>query len=488
MPDRSRLPALVVVAMFGATAAAGLILTRPGPESYDAKIMLQVTRSMVENRNFLVTDDEFGFNSPHASYGLGMSLLFAVPYTVGRVAAGADPVEAANGAMTANAFVLGLAAVAVLWLARHLDLSWPRALATAGLMAGGTMLLPYVASGFSEVAVAVLVALGLVAIAAQRRGKPWAALLGGAAAGATALFRADSLLLVLPIVAGGVWLASGRERKVLGRLGAGAAPFLLVWAWYNNLRFGSPFKLGYANTDGFNYPFFKGLYGLLLSPGRGLLWYVPLLVVAAVGARAAWRRDAVLAGAAAALLVVRPLFFASWSQWEGGVCWGPRFLVPAMPALAVGVVEVVRRFDSFRVPARVGLVAVMAVSGFVQLVGATVGYEHHWNKVRPVAEARGEVESYLYAWRYFPIADEAGWLFTRPDLYAGRALPPSRHAAPFAALLLVAVAAAATAAAGASKLRKNEGAEAQPQGGPDDGRDDDDGRPGVRLLPAGSQD
>jgi hypothetical protein len=475
-----------VAATFVATAALGLIFTRPGSESYDAKIMLQVTRSMVEDQNFLVADDEFGFNSPHASYGLGMSLLFAVPYTVARVAAGADPVEAANGAMTTNAFVLGLAAVAVLWLARELGLSWTGALVTAALIAGGTMLFPYVASGFSEVAIAVLVALGLLAIAAQRHARPWAALLGGAVAGASALFRADSLLLIFPIVAGGVWLASGRERQALVRLGLGAAPFLLVWAWYNNLRFGSPFKLGYANTDGFNYPFFKGLYGLLLSPGRGLLWYVPLLVAAAVGARWAWRRDPVLTGAAAALLVVRPLFFASWSQWEGGVCWGPRFLVPAMPALAVGVVEVVRRFRSFAVAARVGLVAVVAVSGFVQLVGATVGYEHHWNKVRPVAAERGDVQSYLYAWRYFPIADEAGWLFTRPDLYAGRALPPSRHAVPFTLLLLVGAAAWATAAAGTSKLRKNEGAEALPQGGPDDGRDHE--RSGVRLLPAGSQD
>lgn len=441
---RRRLPLIVLIATFGATAALGLAFTRPGPESYDAKIMLQVTRSLVDHHDFRVTEDEFGFNTPYASYGLGMSLLFAVPYSVGGV----------NAAMTTNAWVLGLAVVVVVALARRLDLSWGKSLVVGLLIGAGTMLLPYVPTGFSELAIAALVGLGLLAVAAARAGRPWAALVGGVAAGATVLFRTDSVLLVLPAIGAGVWFAAEprRRRRTLVRFAAGAGPFLAFCAWYNAYRFGSPFRLGYQNTAGFSYPFVRGLKGLLISPGRGLLWYVPLVVVAAVGARRAWRRDPVLTATAAALLVARPLLFASWSQWEGGVCWGPRFLVPAMPALAVGVVEVVRGFAAWRAPARVALVAAIAVSVGVQLVGASIGYEHHWNKVRPVAEARGEVQNYLYAWKYSPILDEAKWMFSRGDLFVGRAMPPRRRPGLFALLAGLSLASAAVALGGARRL------------------------------------
>lgn len=453
---RRRLPLIVLVATFVATAAFGLVFSRPGPESYDAKIMLQVTQGLVEHGDVRVTHDEFGFNTPYASYGIGMSLLFAVPYEAGRLV-GHDPL---NAAMTTNAFVLAFAVVAVVALARRLDLSWGRALLTGLLVGAGTMLLPYVPTGFSEPAIAALVAVGLLSVAAVRSGagRPWAAVVGGVAGGAAVLFRTDSVLLVLPAIGGGLWFATGKDRRTrrrtLVRFGAGAAPFLAFCAWYNWFRFGSPFRLGYKDTAGFSYPFVRGLKGLLISPGRGLVWYVPLVVVALVGTRRAWRRDPVLTAAAGVILVARPLLFASWSQWEGGVCWGPRFLVPAMPALAVGVVEVVRGFGArtWRLPTRVALVAVMAVSVGVQLVGTTIGYEHHWNKVRPVAVARGEVQNYLYAWKYSPIVDEAKWAFSRTDLYVGRAMPPARRPGLFAGLMALSLLGAAAAVAGARRL------------------------------------
>ncbi len=439
---RRRLPLVVLAATFVATAAFGLVFTRPGPESYDAKIMLQVTRSLVEHGDVRVTEDEFGFNTPYASYGLGMSLLFAIPYAVG----------GANAAMTANAWVLGLAVVAVVALARRLDLSWGKSLTVGLLVGAGTMLLPYVPTGFSELAIAALVAVGLLAVAAARAGRPWAALVGGLASGATVLFRTDSVLLVVPAIGAGVWLAGGRGRRAVVRFAAGAAPFLLFCGWYNDLRFGSPFRLGYKGTAGFSYPFVRGLKGLLISPGRGLLWYVPLVLVAAAGARKAWRRDPVLTATAGAILLARPLLFASWSQWEGGVCWGPRFLVPAMPALAVGVVEVVRQFKGWQATVRIALVAVMALSVGVQLVGASIGYEHHWNKVRPEAVAAGEVQNYLYAWKYSPILKEAQWFVSRADLFVGRAMPPARRPGLFGVLMGLSAMGAAVALAGARRL------------------------------------
>jgi hypothetical protein len=78
------------------------------------------------------------------------------------------------------------------------------------------------------------------------------------------------------------------------------------------------------------------LRGILISSYRGLLFSAPWLALAVPGAIAWWRRgaraEAVTAGAVA-------LFFvwlnASLVDWQGGWAMGPRYLVPALPFLAL---------------------------------------------------------------------------------------------------------------------------------------------------------
>lgn len=447
MRERHRLAVLVAAGIFLAALFTGLIVSREAPEAYDTRIMLQVTRSILDDGGFRVVDDEFGFNSPYASYGLGMSLLFLIPSAIADATGG----DAANAAMMTNAFAFGLTAIALLALARTMDLRWSRAAAVAGLTAAGTMLLPYAGSGYSELALAGAIALGLTAVGASTRGRRWAAPLGGVAVGMATLLRTDSLLAVAPAVVAGVLLAvpADRRRQELVRIAAGATPFLVVWAWYNAVRFGNPWTLGYAGTEGFAGDFPAGLFGLTLSPARGLLWYAPLLLVALAGARAAWRLNRPLALAAAIVLVGRLILFASWSSWWGGVTWGPRFLVPAMPALAVGLAGALSRYRRWPAPMRAAVVSVCVISVGVQLVGASTAYEHHWNQFHTKAEVSGDPDAYLFDWKYFPIYHQAGWMVWRTDVIEGRFLPPAGRPgmlAAFTSMIAWGVAAAAYAA------------------------------------------
>src|SRR5207244_4039795 len=93
---------------------------------------------------------------------------------------------------------------------------------------------------------------------------------------------------------------------------------------------------------------------------------------ALVGLALARRRAPVLASVAAWLLAGRLLLYSAWWTWSGQVTWGPRFLAPAMPALAVGLLEVVRRFGRLPPVARVAVPVVAALSIAVQVVGAGV--------------------------------------------------------------------------------------------------------------------
>lgn len=104
---------------------------------------------------------------------------------------------------------------------------------------------------------------------------------------------------------------------------------LLLFFGYNYLRFehvlksGQPFAVSLRGAP-------EGALGLLLSPGRGLLWYCPV-VFALIGLprRILRRLDAFLIFSVAAGYL---FIYSSWSMWWWWG-WGPRFLLPALPGL-----------------------------------------------------------------------------------------------------------------------------------------------------------
>ncbi|MFI5120742.1 MAG: hypothetical protein ACHQM4_10025, partial [Thermoanaerobaculia bacterium] len=73
---------------------------------------------------------------------------------------------------------------------------------------------------------------------------------------------------------------------LLGSLSA----LLLLWAFLEYVRFGKLFG-GYAGET-FTYPFFTGLLRLTVLPNKGLFWYAPIVLLAPLGFRALRQRDA----------------------------------------------------------------------------------------------------------------------------------------------------------------------------------------------------
>lgn len=372
--------AALPIGVFVAALSIGLLFARGRPWSYDGNIMFQVTQSMVNHHSLLVHNDPYGLNTPYSSYGIGMSLAMIPLYELARLVGG-DSIAAA---MDVNAFMFALTMVALAVLAKLAGLTRRQALMTATLVGGGTLLVSYTATDFSEPAVALAVALGLVCFEGARIGRPWAPPLAGAATGMALLFRTDSIILVAPILALGVWWLSGRRTRTLVEFAVTLLPALGLLAWYNEVRFGVPWRTGYPGQP-FNHPFLSGVYGFLFSPGRGLFVFVPLTLVAVAGARWAWRRAPVITAAAGLLLVARVLFYASWWAWDGGVAWGPRFLLPALPCLAVGLMEIVRRFAWLRRSAQAVVVVIASVSIVMQVVAALVDVSASPTRARAAA-------------------------------------------------------------------------------------------------------
>ena len=163
--------------------------------------------------------------------------------------------------------------------------------------------------------------------------------LAGFVLGFAVLTKAN-LLLLIPCYAVYLWLRSDASRR-LRHLIVFLVPLLLwgaVIAWLNWYRFGSLFDFGYGKEAAqFTNPLFAGLYGLLLGPNKGLIFYAPVALLLPWAVWTMRRRARPEIVFILSVLAIQTLVNAMWWSWEGGWSWGPRMILPIVPFLLVGV-------------------------------------------------------------------------------------------------------------------------------------------------------
>ncbi len=116
---------------------------------------------------------------------------------------------------------------------------------------------------------------------------------------------------------------------------------LCFFLWINERRFGDPLETGYGGAvtkDWFLRSPVPGALGLLVSPGSGMLWMAPALVLLPV-----WhvsqlrRRENGLFRLQLALFATLFLPIALIPAWHGAWCYGPRYILPLLPFLWFGL-------------------------------------------------------------------------------------------------------------------------------------------------------
>jgi hypothetical protein len=219
-------------------------------------------------------------------------------------------------------------------------------------------------------------------------------LVAGAALGYL-LFTKDEYALVAAIF-GLWWLA--RRFSALGRAGIAGRPMLatllreglllampIVFFYglddaYNYIRSGNPFLSGHLqhNIVQLDTPLWTGAYGLLLSPGKGLLWYAPPVLLGFVAFVRFWRTRRWEAALVAALFVPALLLYSVYWAWEGGVSWGPRYLLPYVPLLILVSGAALQGWAGWRGWQRGGYRALVVIGGVVAIVGMMIVQEESW--------------------------------------------------------------------------------------------------------------
>jgi hypothetical protein len=194
---------------------------------------------------------------------------------------------------------------------------------------------------------------------------------------------------------------------------AGCLPGVVVQAALDLVRFGDVFQTGYhtAFDRGFSVPLAKGLWWNLASPYRSILLYAPAVLVFAFGLREFVRKRR--AGACLLIAIIAYVFlvYSGWWAWHGGWCWGPRFLLPAIPLLLLPGLAAARTR-----PWLTALAAVLGVAGFiVNLAGVLINYTapyDYWIQIGKLDWAEANIQ------QFSPVTVHLKALFaTSPRLY-----------------------------------------------------------------------
>lgn len=403
---------------------AGIYLLTSGGHtySYDEETMFGLTISLVERGSLVVPtcpscavlrSIPMPEGRNYSRYGPLQSIVAIPPYLIGRALASGDDAATWIGTRYAATLLTALVTAAIgallYALIRRIGYSHRIALVTALLYGLGTQAWPRAKTFFADPLTTLLI-LGAVYCwwrldHPAERDRPRVAVVRWAVGIALCCGLAVAVKfgagIILPVfgLAGAMslWRRWRHERlplrEVIAAAVAAAAVLGLLLAlvgFYNWVRFASPFETGYGGREvgavqQGNWR--EALPGLLISPGKGLLLFSPIVILGLLSFVPFTRRAPRLAALVAALAVEHVAFYSRVPQWDGGTCWGPRYLDFIVPLLvlplAAGLAWLAAPERTRGIRLALGGFAgvVIAVSLVVQLLGVLVNFDTGYNLI-----------------------------------------------------------------------------------------------------------
>ena len=250
----------------------------------------------------------------------------------------------------------------------------------------------------------------------------------GIAAGAAVMVRPTNAMLFAALAAA-LWAGRGRIRDYV----AAFLPLTLLTGLllvYNESVFG---RVSGGYPDRFDGNILSGAAGLLLSPGRGLLIYTPIVffVLAAFlpATRELRSRHRALLAACSVFAIGQIAVTAQWPVWWGGYCWGPRLLSEIVPGVMVLIAIGLPKLLAGQTGTvwRRAFVVTAVYCCLIQALGVYFYPKGRWDRLPVSVDAKSER---LWNWKDNPIARTlAGGPAWEPYQIVGTALTEGLPAA-----------------------------------------------------------
>jgi hypothetical protein len=272
----------------------------------------------------------------YSRFGIGVALVFVPPVILAHIVAHITHLNEPDLAGFFISFVNVASGLLLLYTFAHVLLYFgvrPTSTLLFTIALGfGTLCWRYAVCDFTEELQAALLLLAFDGVIRRTtRGN----VLGSAALAFLILMKVAHVVFI-PIF--GLYVLSVADGPYSRRARAGlifalpTAAVLAIHLVLNFVRYGNVFETGYgSNAHDFsvrNLP--ASVPGLLMSLDKGLLIFCPVLVLGVLGIPAFLRRQRVAARFVLAVTLVAFLFNGMLGFWDGGWCWGPRYLVPTI--------------------------------------------------------------------------------------------------------------------------------------------------------------
>jgi len=200
----------------------------------------------------------------------------------------------------------------------------------------------------------------------------------GAIAGLMILVRHTNAMIPAAFVAAAAFVEPRVRRDVLVAAAVSAlVVFPQFWIYHRVTRhwFVSAYgSLGFTWSD-------PHVYGVLLSPQKGLFFWAPVLIGGLAGLAwlpASWRAWRV---AALAVLVADTYVIASWWDWQFGASYGHRGFVDVYPVFAAGLAAMFARVSTHATGRRIALAIVPALCALCMFQML-----QYWHGVMPMSD------------------------------------------------------------------------------------------------------
>jgi hypothetical protein len=371
---------------------------------------LQVNRMEWEQKRY-PPQNAYGLDDNlYSKKGLGVPLITLPFLLIGKQWPGIGAVQLT---FLSIAFVTAL----TVFLFYHLAIALGYGRAIAGIAAltlgVGTLLWPYSKWLFSEPVAAFGLCLALFGLVRFFGNSDYRWLLAVSFGLAIiALARSSNAVIVLPFLVAIAYklIADYKQRHDRRAIVKGIVYFGLLLGLtglglivYNYVRFGTYLSYPLVPGEGFTAPLTVGVPGLLWSSGRGLLFFVPLTWLIGLSYFANGRRMLSPEYLVALAVVLIPIFFyGRWYDWPGGQAWGPRFLVPVMPAITMLCLPAIAWLGEPDAPRwrRYFLVAWLGLTILAQVPGVIKNFQYQ----EIIDGGLGQTfEELLWSWPHSPL-------------------------------------------------------------------------------------
>lgn len=409
--------------------------------SIDGVVMFEQAKTLLFDRSFVIDPPvRWGIDITTGKWPLGLTLAYLplLALLAGTVFRGDpsirqipfDPALSHNPELLKNepylysAFLHALltAATAVVLYRLCLRLGFPskRASAVALVFGLASPAAAYAKFDYAQPLASLFLLLAFFFVLRAQRGRSGNLACAGLAAGLGFIARPEMLLPAAVLLVAACFLpgepapaGSPAIRRKIARLAEFGLPLLLLLTlnqWLNSQRSGSWLSLGYNPSAEFTQDpgsVLTALLGNLVSPGRGILLFFPLSLLSPWGFGQLRRRNRWFAAALAACLASLFLVYGAWKEWGAGISWGPRFLIPMLPYLALLAFLGYDRFHKSAPALRLALFGLLlAAGGLVALQGLLFNFLDFYagfNLPPPLVD-QGD---YHFLARYSPIL--SGW-------------------------------------------------------------------------------